>query len=98
MYGRKWNTARLAYLSRHSTCVNIGQRGCTGTATCVDHIADHKGSAAAFCNRKNWQPMCAHCHNSKTAKTQLRLPPKLRYDVHGEPLDKSHHWTEESRQ
>ena len=95
-YGRKWRAARLSYLAKHPSCVNIGKRGCLGSATCVDHIKDHRGNAAVFWNRNNWQPMCAHCHNAKTAKTQLRIPLGLRYDVSGEPLDENHHWRAET--
>lgn len=89
-YPYKWRKARAAYLAHHAACVNIGQRGCTGTATCVDHIKDHRGSAALYWDRRNWQPMCHHCHSVKTAKSKLRPVRQLRYDVHGVPTDADH--------
>lgn len=91
-YNRRWRVARRAYLDAHPSCVNMGKPGCTNTATCVDHIKDHKGNAARFWDRRNWQPMCHHCHSVKTAKTQLRPARPLRYDAHGIPMDEQHHW------
>jgi 5-methylcytosine-specific restriction endonuclease McrA len=91
-YDRKWKKARDAYLARHPSCVNIGKRRCTGTATCVDHIKDHRGNQALMWDRKNWQPMCAHCHSVKTAMTMLRSPRGPRFDATGVPIDPQHLW------
>ncbi|ALN73584.1 HNH endonuclease signature motif containing protein [Aureimonas sp. AU20] len=62
-YDGKWRMARLAYLAIHRTC-----RMCDEPATVVDHIIPHRGDfskGGLFWNRRNWQPLCAHCHNSK---------------------------------
>src|SRR5215467_1285302 len=93
-YPYKWKRAREHYLARHTSCINIGKPGCTGTATVVDHIVDHRGHAGRYWDRKNWQPMCSHCHSVKTAQSrqpQLRLP---LFDKFGEPTDKDNHWSE----
>ena len=91
-YPRSWRKARIAFLAKHPSCVNIGQRGCKGTATCVDHIIDHHKNMELYWDRKNWQPMCQHCHSVKTANEQLRLPLEPRYDEYGIPTDPDHHW------
>jgi 5-methylcytosine-specific restriction protein A len=92
-YGRKWREARAFYLAKHATCVGMGKdAACTGTATCIDHIKDHHGNASLFWNRRNWQPMCAHCHSTKTAKTMIRPTRDALFDASGMPTDKDHHW------
>lgn len=84
-YSRKWEAARQSYLAKHGSCVNIGKSGCLGTATVVDHIRDHKGSFAVFWDRRNWQPMCVHCHSVKTAKAMMRPRREPKFDEAGEP-------------
>src|SRR5262245_5695687 len=83
-YSRKWRDARLPYLAKHPSCVNIGKSNCLGTATVIDHIKDHKGSYGAFWDRNNWQPMCKHCHDVKTARAMVRQF-TFKFDEHGEP-------------
>jgi 5-methylcytosine-specific restriction protein A len=95
-YTKRWDKARLVFLAKHPSCINVGKPGCTGTATCVDHIIDHKCNSVLFWDRKNWQPMCHHCHSSKTAKQQCRTPSTPRYDVHGNPTEADHHWRNEA--
>jgi 5-methylcytosine-specific restriction endonuclease McrA len=91
-YGIKWRAARESYLAKHPSCINVGQPGCTNDATCIDHIKDHRGSASLFWNRKNWQPMCHHCHSVKTATEMLRPVREPAFDASGRPTDPNHHW------
>lgn len=58
-YDRKWAEARATFLAEHPTC-----RVCGAPATVVDHIIPHKGDMRIFWDRRNWQPLCSHHHNS----------------------------------
>jgi 5-methylcytosine-specific restriction protein A len=40
---------------------------CERLATVVDHIQPVR-LGGEFWDRDNWQPMCASCHNAKSAK------------------------------
>jgi 5-methylcytosine-specific restriction endonuclease McrA len=60
-YDHEWRKARLEYLATHPNCA---MPGCGAKATTVDHIIPHRGDRALFWNRRNWQPLCTHCHNS----------------------------------
>jgi 5-methylcytosine-specific restriction endonuclease McrA len=61
-YDSKWQKESKAFLAlpanRHCAC------GCGRNANVVDHIVPHKGDMRLFWNRKNWQPLNSHCHNS----------------------------------
>lgn len=41
---------------------------CGKPATVVDHIIPHRGDSKLFWDTDNWQPLCARCHNKKTAR------------------------------
>ena len=68
MYSRDWGKFRKMYLAEHPLCVNW--ETCHNAATVVDHIQDHEGDWEKFWELSNLQPMCAQCHNVKTAKTK----------------------------
>ena len=63
-YDSKWDLARKDFLIAHPLCVMCARAGIATPATVVDHIKPHRGDRALFWNRANWQPLCAHCHNS----------------------------------
>lgn len=63
-YGPRWRRYRLRFLAAHPWCVE-----CKRLATVVDHIQDHRGNADLFWDPGNHQPMCAGCHNTKTARS-----------------------------
>lgn len=62
-YDSKWRRESRAFLALpgNSHCIC----GCGRIANVVDHIIPHKGDMKLFWDRKNWQPMNSHCHNSK---------------------------------
>jgi 5-methylcytosine-specific restriction protein A len=66
LYGRRWQAARLSFLRLQPLCEGCKPR--IKQAEVVDHIADHKGDLRLFWNRKNWQPLCKSCHDSKTGR------------------------------
>ncbi|MDD9730454.1 HNH endonuclease signature motif containing protein [Mameliella sp. AT18] len=60
-YTRQWEAARALFLCQHAQCAHPG---CTARATVVDHIIPHRGDHTLFWDKGNWQPLCAHHHNS----------------------------------
>ena len=98
-YGAKWRTAREVFLSSHKLCVICAKSDKRVTATVVDHIKPHKGNDNLFWSRRNWQALCASCHNSKTAKHDGGFGNRRKGDAvkgscdkDGYPLHKEHHW------
>lgn len=70
-YGRRWQAARAAFLSRpeHANCVDCAAEGRTVFATVVDHVIPHKGDQRLFWDETNWAPRCKYHHDRKTATT-----------------------------
>lgn len=58
-----WRKIRRKFLIDHPVCVQCGAK-----ATVVDHIIPHNGNMELFYELSNLQPLCASCHNAKTAK------------------------------
>lgn len=69
-YDRRWRTYREAYLIRHPLCGSCKAAGRVTAATVVDHIRPHRGDLTLFWAAENHQPLCARCHNCKTARGQ----------------------------
>lgn len=67
-YGRRWRKARQTFLARNPFCTTVDPDGCTRIATIVDHIEPHRGDDKLFWDTTNWQPLCKHCHDVKTAR------------------------------
>ncbi|MEN3791836.1 HNH endonuclease [Fulvimarina sp. MAC3] len=89
LYGRRWRTARAAFLSEHPLCTMCAKAGRTEPATVVDHVVPHKGDEALFWDRSNWQTLCEHHHNSEKAKIEIRgYSDRIGDD--GWPVDPSH--------
>jgi 5-methylcytosine-specific restriction protein A len=57
-YDSKWEKERAMFLIYHATCK------CGQPASVVDHITPHRGDKKLFWDYRNWQSLCAHCHNS----------------------------------
>lgn len=67
-YDSKWVKARAGYLLHHPLCAECERQGRITPATVVDHVVPHKGDVGLFWDVSNWQPLCAPCHNEKTAR------------------------------
>ncbi len=65
-YTAEWRRARKAYLQLHPLCAECLKEGRLTPATVIDHIMPHRGDRRLFWDEKNWQPLCAACHNKKT--------------------------------
>lgn len=63
-YGRKWRTARIAFLAEPAN--RICAVCASAIATEVDHIVPHKGDWKLFWRRSNWQGLCKPCHSRKS--------------------------------
>jgi 5-methylcytosine-specific restriction protein A len=59
-YSRQWRRVSANFLRTNRWCAMCGK-----PADLVDHIIPHKGNPDLFWDKdKNWQSLCAHCHNS----------------------------------
>ena len=67
-YGRSWRKARDLFLRQHPLCKLCMEDGRREPATCVDHVAAHKGDMAVFWDSSKWQALCTPCHSGKTAR------------------------------
>lgn len=72
-YDRKWRKAAREYLRRYPLCVV--DKDDTGAvpphlADTVDHRIPHRGDPELFWDESNWQSMCKHHHDQKTARGQ----------------------------
>lgn len=65
-YDSAWDRARIAFLKKHPLC------HCGAFATVVDHKTPHKGDMTLFWDRKNWQSLCQHHHNSTKQRLDRR--------------------------
>ena len=66
-YTNAWTKARASFLGSHPICAM-----CDQPATVVDHIQPHRGNQSLFWNKSNWQPLCAHHHNSAKQRQERR--------------------------
>lgn len=66
-YNRAWEKERAAFLKVNRHC-----RRCGRIATVVDHRLPHRGAAALFWDRDNWQALCASCHSGTKQREERR--------------------------
>lgn len=90
-YGHKWREARGSFLAANPLCVMHQQLGRVVEATVVDHKVPHRGDLKLFWDRKNWQSLCAPCHD--VHKQRLEKSGRVAgCGLDGLPLDPNHHW------
>lgn len=65
-YTYSWSRDSKAFLDEFPLCRLCFGYGRVEAATVVDHIVPHRGDKKLFWRRDNWQPLCKHCHDSKT--------------------------------
>lgn len=68
LYGNEWKKARKAWLMEHPLCAECERQGRVTPATIVDHIRPHKGDLSLFWDTGNWESLCKHHHDAKTAR------------------------------
>lgn len=90
-YSYRWQQARAGFLRKHPLCANCQRRGIVTAAAVVDHIQPHRGDMNLFWDRRNWQPLCDHCHNSYKQRLE-KSGRETGCDASGRPLDPGHHW------
>lgn len=88
-YGYRWQKARADFLSHPDNvlCVMCTDRGHTTVATVVDHIIPHKGDMKLFWDRKNWQPLCAPCHDRDKQAIEKGGAPRPHIGADGWPIE-----------
>ena len=59
----QWQKGRAWHLRNNPLCVFCSEKGLAVPATVVDHIKPHKGDRTLFFDTKNWQSLCAPCHD-----------------------------------
>lgn len=69
-YDTRWDKARKGYLFKHPLCAECLKKDIYTPATVVDHIIPHRGDKKLFWDSSNWQPLCKHHHDMKTARGQ----------------------------
>lgn len=104
-YGYAWQQARSQFLRENPLCAEHAKQGRSEPAVVVDHIvaprlheAKESGDPVRiaeaqrlFWSRKNWQPLCKHCHDS--VKQRLEKSGRVAgCDASGRPLDPNHPW------
>ena len=72
-----WRSARAALLREEPLCRACRAGGRLAPATVVDHVRPIKDGGARF-DPANLQPLCAPCHNRKTARETARANAGLR--------------------
>lgn len=83
-YTSKWQRESKAFLAANPRCAMCG-----GQASLVDHVKPHRRNWKLFWNRRNWQPLCAPCHNGpKQSAEKLGYSPEIGSD--GLPIDNRH--------
>ena len=71
-YDYRWQQQSKIFLRHHPLCVECSKENKVTPANCVDHIEPHKGNQSLFWDKNNWQPLCKHHHDLKTAKENLK--------------------------
>ena len=66
-YDNRWKRERKLFLLHNPICVRCEIDGALEPAAVVDHIQPHKGDKILFWDVSNWQALCKHCHDKKTA-------------------------------
>ncbi len=67
-YGIRWQRARRWFLAEHPVCVECYTKGVVEPSTTVDHRIPHRGDMKVFWDTTNWQALCKHHHDAKTAR------------------------------
>lgn len=67
-YTRRWEKESKVFLRANPLCAECERQGRYTPAQVVDHIIPHRGNQRLFWDKANWQPLCKHCHDQKTAR------------------------------
>lgn len=70
-YTKAWDEASRQFLAENPLCRQCADEGVIYPSQVTDHVIPHKGNMALFWDRSNWQPLCKHHHDSKTAKENM---------------------------
>jgi 5-methylcytosine-specific restriction protein A len=62
---RGWRKISHAYLKANPLCIVCYKKGIIRKATVTDHVIPIRNGGDPY-NNENFQPLCDHCHNSKS--------------------------------
>lgn len=82
LYNSRWYKLRSQFLLKHPICEECKRQGTVNAAEVVDHVISHKGNEQLFWDESNWQSLCKHHHDVKTAKEDGRFGDKNRVYVY----------------
>lgn len=68
LYDADWRRESKAFLAEHPWCKECLRKNAYTPATVVDHIKPHRGDRKLFWLKSNWQSLCKHHHDQKTAR------------------------------
>ena len=68
-YDKRWRRESAAHRFLNPLCADPyrAHGGRPTAAEVTDHIVPHRGNAALFWDKSNWQSLCKPCHDRKTA-------------------------------
>lgn len=72
-YDSRWAKASKGFLAANPLCLGCDAVGVVRVAVLTDHTVPHKGDAALFWDRENWQPSCRFCHDRVKARLEDRF-------------------------
>lgn len=92
----RWRRVRALQLSLNPLCHDCHAIGRMVMASCVDHIVPLAAGGPAL-DLANLRSLCQRCHSRKTARgteagAVRTAKPIKGCDIHGNPLDPTHHW------
>lgn len=93
---RAWRSAREGFLKKNPLCAEHFKLGKYVEAVVVDHIDPHRGDVKIFWDKKNWQSLCKHCHDSHKQRLE-KSGRVIGCSPDGIPIDPSHHWNRPPR-
>ena len=66
-----WRALRAKFIEANPLCVECKKKGIITPAKVVDHIVPINMGGAPL-SEDNLQPLCATCHNAKSARDKIR--------------------------
>ena len=85
----RWQQQRKRFLQRNPLCERCKANGQITPATVVHHIKAHKGDLALFWDTRNFEAICAPCHD-RDAQSEERIGYGKAIDASGWPIDRRH--------
>lgn len=76
LYNTEWKKQRTAFLIENPFCAECRKSNQLVAAIVVDHRVPHRGNTELFWDKTNWQSLCKHHHDRKTATYDSKFAPR----------------------